>query len=201
MPKQVTARQFIGRGTVRYRARYLTRFNEINPQHEGLYGHRYRQYDRPEYLMPHADHAFQIGPYLVSRPYRMEGEYMREILDWVDQFKLQVTINAPSSWHPATLVITAYASEFVGQFWENADKHGDAFKATVVSIVYRECHGDLRRVYEPSYYTHWDRRETGVYIQNTRVSKHGVYGSGIAPDDDVERFLVPNSPYHLGEEE
>jgi hypothetical protein len=179
--RSVTIGQFLGRATVKYRNRYLRLLKPEDPWA-----------DRPEYLIPHADHAFGCGPYLVSRPYGQGLEYMRDLVDWAEKHGLDLNIDAPSSWHPATLLVEAYRPEWREEFWQQAEAHGDAFKASLQFKVYHKMHAEMRRVYA------WGDRESGIYILNTTTGGKGTSSSD--PPLPTSRALSAKSSYRIQKE-
>jgi len=176
-----TVRQYIGRATVKYRARYL---EIILPESPWL------RYDRPEHYIPRSDHAFQIGPHLVSRPYGLSHEGIKELWDWAAKYDLELLIGAPSSWHPSTLVVIAAREEFVNEFEEGAKQYGDAFEATLSNTVYYEIYSATHAVKKT-----WNHRETGIYILDpSRCRQAGVEGL----EADISHYLKAQEYYQIG---
>lgn len=174
----VTVRQYIGRATNKYR-------------------HRYRKmvgcgrWEYPEYSIPRADHAFQLGPYLVSRPYRMGGDAVCDLVEWAEKCGLDFEIDAPSSWHPATLLIMVYEPRSVREFFEGAERYGDAFESSLLQRLYYESHSEVTGVR-----SRWAAREMGIYVLNARKSSQGGYARD-GRSDQVEDFLAPQKAYTL----
>jgi hypothetical protein len=182
--KNVTVRQFISRATMRYRARYRKTLSS-------------EPYQRPEYAIPHNDHAFGIGPYLISRPYRQDKDYIRDMLDWCDKYELECFIDAPSSWYPATLLVEIFQPEWEKTFWEEAEAKGDAFSRGIAEIIYDETHCNLDNVYRGS--SRYPQ-QTGVYVLDNLRSRHGV---NIKPSKTlgVDRYLKAQKHYSIGRKE
>jgi|TARA_Y100000310_G_C20527020_1_gene736569 hypothetical protein len=155
-----------------------------------------RWVEYPEYAIPRADHAYQAGPFLFSRPY---GPYSkddtRELLDWADTHGFECQIDAPSSWHPSTLLITVFDREAVDEFYVEAEKRGDAFVSSLHYALYTDSHSDIDRVYHDG----WNRNgETGIFILNTLTSKHGVGGLvADTPNPDLNKYIRPQKHYSL----
>ena len=185
LKKPPTVRQYIGRATVRYRARYSKMLVPETP---------YGRFERPEYMMPRADHAFQLGPYLVSRPYRLWEYDIRDLSDWAEKHGLRLRIDAPSSWHPATLVVVANRPEFACEYREGAKQYGDAFESTLITTEYYEMFSAVHRVRHK-----WREGETGMYVLEPSRSRHGV--GDVRNDVGVEHYVKAQKGYTIGNEE
>jgi hypothetical protein len=182
--KNVTVRQFIGRATMRYRARYRKTLG-LEP------------YERPEYAIPHNDHAFEIGPYLISRPYRQDKDYIRDMIDWCDKYDFDCDIDAPSSWYPATLLVTIVQPEWRKAFWADARSKGDAFSLGIADIIRNETHCNLDDVYRGS--SRYPE-QTGVYVLDSLRCRHGVnFNASKTPD--IGSYLKAQKHYSLGRKE
>jgi hypothetical protein len=185
--KNVTVRQYIARRTSSYRARYRRLLITTDNPWD-------RRYMEPEREIPRADHAFQFGPFLVSRPYHMEGDTLRDIVEWTAKHDLDFDIDAPSSWHPSTLLVTVYRRAWVQDFLDGARAHGDAFLSTLLDIQRRELYSTNTRVY-----TKPNNRETGVFILTGNAAKRGVTRQHYS--SDIKHFLEAKQGYTLGLEE
>ena len=151
----------------------------------------WRRHDRPEKHIPGGDHAFQVGPYLVSRPYGFGLDGMRALVEFCERNGFEASFGGPSSWHPATTAIKIYRPEWAEEFSDRADSYGDAFRASVNERVYLDIHGETDRVYEP-----WSRyEESGVFVLNTTVTKHGI---GIGKPVAVSDLLDPRVGVRIG---
>jgi hypothetical protein len=183
MTKPPTVNQYIARATSKYRRRYQKMLAPDDP---------YNQYSAPEYTMPRADHAFCIGPYLVSRPYRLAGEDVKDICDWASSNGLELDFDGRTTWHPATLLITAYCEEHRKDFYENAKQYGNDFYRSVVQELYYAIHGEVHAILDDR-----DGFETGLYvISHTRAAENGV--GRTRKNAKVEDFLELQKGYVLG---
>ena len=108
---------------------------------------------------------------------------MRALVEFCERHELECVIDGASSWHPGTTAIRIYRPEWAEEFSDRADSYGDAFRASVNERVYLDIHGQTDRVYEP-----WSRYESGVFVLNTTVTKHGV---GIGKPVAVSDLLDP----------
>jgi len=180
-----TIGRFLASEKRRYRARYLKVLGPVYVEYPG-----WRRHDRPEGHIPGGDHAFQVGPYLVSRPYGFGIDGMRALVEFCERHELECVIDGASSWHPGTTAIKIYRPEWAEEFSDRADSYGDAFRASVKKRVYLDIHGQTDRVYEP-----WARYESGVFVLNTTVTKHGV---GIGKPVAVSDLLDPRVGVRIG---
>ena len=150
-------------------------------------------------IMPHSDHGFHLGPYLISRPYPLGNKDMKEILEWADKFELCVTFRGSTSWHPDTMTILAYSRSFADEFHAAARSHGDGFESAVNQGVHRRIYGEMYRLRRGR---HPREHESGVYILNTTVGyRHtGDWRRSLERDEVVE-YLQGGSGYSVGEPE
>jgi len=176
--KNITVPQFMAYKTRSYKGRYLH-----------LLGERNCYTGDPASAIPESDHSFTLGPYLVSRPYGAFKRNLRDLLDWADLHGLELWLDAPSSWHPSTLVIRAFREDWREEFKAAARAHGDAFEQVVSTYIYRQAYADIDRVYHGSR----KPRESGIYILNTTRSVHSAYYSTSlwAGELDTQTVLSP----------
>ncbi len=184
----MTVKRLLGQQTVRYRAKYLRMFRKGRSKDDFDYW-----VDRPEHLIPGHDHCLQIGPYLVSRPYGMYLEKLEELVVWAKEHGLEVQVDAPSSWHPATILVQVYRQEFSTQFWERVKEYGDAFEASMNMLVYYRQRSQITRVRKK-----WNNHETGVYVlRSTVTTEH----EAAQPMLKIGDYVKPERSYRLGDED
>lgn len=171
----ITPRQYIARKTISYRAKYLKLFG------------RGSFYERPEHKIPGADHAIQVGAWLVSRPYGVDGETCRELLQWTDTHQLAFDIEAPSSWHPATVVVRVWNPEWAREFNRGADGYGDAFAEAVTHIAYHRMFSRSYHLRKPDR-GYFKYREVGIYALAAEESEYG---------ENIKSYLEPVEPYYF----
>jgi len=179
MNKRVTVAQFIGHSTNKYRTRYRRL----------LFRQRNDRYQEPSYSMPRADHCFTLGPFLVSRPYSLFKDDLRDLIAWADQHGLDLEIGGPTSWHPATVLVLAVRSDWLDEFWKAASGHGDAFEGAVRKRVYYRLHSEITPVY-----THYPT-ETGIYILNTKTAQQPPALQG---ETEISHYVAAQPSYTLG---
>lgn len=158
-------------------------------RHEGNYRKLMglQQWDRPMLQIPGSDHSLMIGPYMVSRPYPISTKGLRELLAFVDQHGLKITINGSSSWHPDTVTVKVYKREYVEEFHAAAEQYGDAFYSSVLVAIYYRIHGSMWRVKRPSFSR--SSVETGVFILATDTGGRKSHRA------TIENQLSPIAPY------
>ena len=176
--KPLSLKRFLDNETQKYRRRYLTIVKKAGPPK----GFNYVG-DNPAYFMPRADHAFVCGPYLVSRPYGLWGEDAKALAAWAENHSFEILIDAPSSWHPATLLVEAYREEFKAEFWEATKQRGDEFNVSMARLVYRRMHATITRVVR---YT--NEYDTGFYVLGTTVG-----GLEKESADNPQDYLKPTN--------
>jgi hypothetical protein len=147
--------------------------------------------DRPEQAIPRADHAFQAGPDLVSRPYGMGSDSVGELVDWCKRYGLEFDIDSPSSWHPATLVVRVWNPEFKQEFWVKVRSYGDAFELSMHHLIYDRVYAEITRVRRV-----FKDRDTGIFLFRSTVTTEKAYESKDLLE--VGDFVEAKQGYSLG---
>lgn len=184
MAKPVSVAQFIGRETNSHRHKY----DRLLPKIDGMYG-SYR--DAMLSKIPATDHAFQCGPFMVSRPYGLSTDALKKLVEFAEEFDFEVSVGGVTSWHPATIMVQIVRPEWVRAFFVRAERYGDAFRSSVSEAVYYRIHGAMHRVHK---YRGGREYETGIWVLNNTISKHGVGGGdGLK----VTEVLVPEPAFNI----
>jgi hypothetical protein len=94
----------------------------------------------PYQVIPHYDHAFHSGPYIFSRPYPMELEYMKDIVAFCDKYDIDLSIGGESSWHSDTTVLRFTHIPFLQEFRTdfNDDDTWIKANAAAIGVAYRD---------------------------------------------------------------
>jgi len=173
MAQNITPSRFLANETRKYQNRYRR-----------LFGLKHWE-DDPEHRIPGSDHAFTLGPWLVSRPYPISTEGLRDLVSWAEKYGFEVLISGQSSWHPWTVVVEVWLQKWWVEFATKTEGYGDAFATTVWEKVWRRKHAVMMRVNEPS--PRWSSGvDTGICVLVTETNDKGL---------DIKTALAPIKPF------